>query len=103
MLGEVISFAIILVAFEFVILCMVTPKLRLRLLGNEAAKVSVHMIMLLINMWVHWGTVVGTMSATLSFIVSLGVLAASTRLFGKLVEGRYYTIGLVRYNVEEIK
>ena len=53
MLSEVISFAIILVAFEFVILMMVPPKPRLRLLGNDEARVSVHIGMLLINMWVH--------------------------------------------------
>ena len=103
MLGEVISFAIILVAFEFVILCMVAPKLRLRLLGNEAARVSVHLIMLLINMWVHWGTVVGTMSATLSFVTSMFTLWVASKVFGFIRDGRYYTVGVIKYSVEELR
>jgi hypothetical protein len=103
MLSEVISFAIILVAFEFVILMMVTPKLRLRLLGNDAARVSVHMGMLLINMWVHWGTVVGTMSATLSFVTSMFTLWVASKVFGSIRDGRYYTVGFIKYSTEELK
>ena len=102
MLDEVIAFAIVLVAFEFIILVMVPPKFRLRLLGNEAARVSVHMGMLLINMWVHWGTVVGTMSATLSFVTSLGTLWLATKVFGHIKDGRYYHVGWVKYSVQEI-
>ena len=103
MLSEVISFAIILIAFEFVILMMVTPKLRLRLLGNDEARVSVHIGMFLINMWVHWGTVVGTMSATLSFITSMGTLWFAAKVFGSIRDGRYYTVGFIKYSTEELK
>lgn len=103
MLDEVIAFAIVLVAFEFVILCMVPPRQRLRLLGNQNARVAVHMGMLLINMTVHWGTVVGTMSATLSFVTSLGTLWFATKVFGYTVGGRYYHVGWVKYSVSEIK
>ncbi len=103
MLSEVISFAMVLVAFEFVVLSMVAPKWRLRLLGNEAARVSVHMGMLLINMWVHWGTVVGTMSATLSFVTSMGTLWVASKVFGFITDGRYYTVGLIKYSAEELR
>lgn len=103
MLSEVISFAIILVAFEFVILMMVPPKWRLRLLGSQAARTSCHIVILLLNMWVHWGTIVGTMSATLSFVTSMFTLWVASKVFGFIVDGRYYTVGLVKYSTEELK
>ena len=103
MLGEVIAFALIMSVFEFVLLVMMPPRLRLRLLGSDISRMLMHIGFLLANLIVHWGTIVGTMSSTLSFITALGVRAASTRLFGKLVEGRYYTIGLVRYSAEELR
>ncbi|MDP2323507.1 MAG: hypothetical protein Q8N51_05700 [Gammaproteobacteria bacterium] len=102
MLDEVISFAIILIAFEFVILMMVPPKYRLRLLGNSSARVACHIVILLLNMWVHWGTVVGTMSATLSFVTSMFTLWVASKVFGFITEGRYYTVGLVKYSTEEL-
>jgi len=102
MLNTVIAFAVILMAFEFVLLCMVPPKLRLRLLGNEAAKVAVSMGMLLINLTVHWGTATGTMSATLSFVTSLLTLWIASKVFGKIVDDRYYTVGFIKYSAKEI-
>ncbi len=103
MVEIVLTFGLMMSLFEFVLVVMLPVRVRLRLLGNASYKMMAHMGMLLINLWVHWGTVTGTMSATLAFIASLGVLEASTRLFGKLVDGRYYTIGLVRYNASELK
>lgn len=103
MLDEVIAFAIVLVAFEFVILCMVPPKHRLRLLGNEGARIAIHLGMLIVNLYVHWGTVVGTMSATLSFVTSLGTLWLAAKVFGHIKDGRYYHVGWVKYSLSEIK
>lgn len=103
MLSEVISFAIILIAFEFVILMMVTPKLRLRLLGNQAARTACHIVIFIFNMWIHWGTVVGTMSATLSFVTSMFTLWIASKVFGSIRDGRYYTVGFIKYSTEELK
>mgnify|MGYP001422933733 CR=1 FL=1 len=64
MIEVVLCFAVLLMLFEFVMLSMIAPKYRLRLLGSKAGCQAVHMGMLLINMWVHWGTVSGTMAAT---------------------------------------
>ena len=58
MLSEVIAFGLILALFEFVLIVMAPPRLRLRLLGNETAKVTVHITMLCLNPGVHGGTVV---------------------------------------------
>lgn len=103
MIETALFFGIVISIFEFVIICMMPIRARLSMLGNTSQKAMFHVGMLSLNLWVHWGTVVGTMSATLAFIASLGVLAASTRLFGKLVEGRYYTLGIMRYSPEELK
>lgn len=103
MLAEVIAFALVMSAFEFVLVSMLTPRLRLRMLGNEAAKMCFHLGMLLINLWVHWGTVVGTMSATLSFITSMAVIWLACKVFGHLEAGRYYHVGWIKYSVSEVK
>ena len=103
MLESVFAFGLIISAFEFVVIVMIPPRTRLRMLGSKSAKLCFHMGMLLINMYVHWGTAVGTMSATLAFICSLGVIWGAAKLFGFISEGRYYTIGFVRYSVAELK
>ena len=103
MLDEVIAFGLIISIFEFVLISMMPPRARLRMLGNDAAKMCFHVGMLLVNLTVHWGTVVGTMSATLSFITSMGVIWFAGKLYGHIKDGRYYTVGIVKYSVEEIK
>jgi hypothetical protein len=103
MLAEVIAFAIVMSLFEFIIICMIPIRTRLRVLGSEVSKMSFHIGMLVANLWVHWGTVVGTMSSTLSFITSMGVIWMSVRLFGHIKENRYYTIGILKYAREELR
>lgn len=103
MLETVIAFGLIISLFEFVIVAMIPPRTRLRMLGSGNAKLCFHLCVFCINMAVHWGTAVGTMSATLAFICSLGVIKGATKLFGFIVDGRYYTVGIVRYSVDEIK
>ena len=103
MLETVIAFGLIISLFEFVIITMIPVRSRLRVLGNTSYKAMFHVGMLSLNLWVHWGTAVGTMSATLAFICSLGVIGGACKLFGFITEGRYYTIGLIRYSVAELK
>jgi hypothetical protein len=103
MLEEVIAFALVISVFEFVIITMIPPRIRLRILGSHAGRVAFHMGMLLINLWVHWGTVIGTMSATLSFITSIVVIHAAKALFGSITDDRYYKVGLVKYSIGELK
>lgn len=103
MLETVIAFGLIISMFEFVIICMIPPRVRLRVLGNSSQKAMFHIGMLSLNLWVHWGTAVGTMSATLAFICSLGVIGGAAKLFGFITEGRYYHIGIMRYSASELK
>lgn len=103
MLESVIAFGFIISLFEFVIISMIPPRTRLRVLGCSRKKLLFHVSMLSINMIVHWGTAVGTMSATLAFVCSIGVTWAAAKVFGHLVDDRYYHVGWVKYSVEEIK
>lgn len=102
MLSEVIAFALVMTVFEIVLLSMIPPRTRLRLLGNQAARTLVHVAFMVLNLWVHWGTVVGTMSATLSFITSIGAVKLAAWMYGSIKDGRYYTVGLVKYSREDL-
>jgi len=103
MIETVLVFGLVNIIFEMVLLSMAPVRLRLRVLGTPSLSAAMHLAMLIANLFVHWGTVVGTMSAVTAFIGSLMALKAATRVFGKLVDGRYYTIGLVRYSAEELR
>ena len=103
MVETVLIFGLVISCFEFVVICMIPVRSRLRMLGNTSQKTMFHVGMFSINLIVHWGTVTGTMSATLAFICSLAVIGGAAKLFGFITEGRYYTIGFIRYSVEELK
>ena len=103
MVETVIAFGLIISMFEFIIIAMIPPRTRLRMLGNQNAKLGFHIAMFMLNMVLHWGTAVGTMSATLAFICSIGVIYCAKKLFGAITDDRYYTVGLIKYSVQEIK
>lgn len=103
MLAEVFAFAMVMCAFEFVVLSIVRPRTRLRVLGSEGGKMAVHIGIFMLNMIVHWGTVVGTMSSTLAFVVSLATLKLACNVFGYIKDDRYYHVGWVKYSCEELK
>lgn len=102
-LAEVIVFAVVMSVFEFALLTIISPKPRLRLLGNETGKMCLHVSFLTCNLIVHWGTVVGTMSSTLSFITSLATVWVAVKLFGSIKDGRFYTVGFLKYSIDELR
>ena len=102
MIEAVLLFGLMNIAFEFVLLCMLKPRTRLRLLGSDSRGL-LHVGFLLGNLMIHWGTLIGTMSAVLAFIASLITVAAAEKLFGSIKQGRFYTVGLIKYSVEELK
>lgn len=103
MIDAVLLFGFMNVLFEFVLLCMLPPRVRLRLLGSDGAKGLVHVLFLSLNLLIHWGTLIGTMSAVLAFISSIATMGVANWVFGNIKEGRYYTVGLIKYNLEELK
>lgn len=102
MVEAVFIFAAMLAVFEFVLLCMIPPRIRLRVLGNRIASGAIHIAMLIVNLYVHWGTVTGTMSATGAFIVSIVVIEIAKLLFGTIVDGKRARRGLFGYRNEEL-
>lgn len=102
MLEMVFIFGMVNIIFEMVLLAMLSPRVRLRILGSPSLSAAMHIGMLIVNLYVHWGTVVGTMSSVVAFIGSLGALNVATRLWGKVVDARYYTTGIIRYSASEL-
>jgi len=101
MIEAVFVFGALNILFEFVLLSMLAPRWRLRLLGSGYAKNSCHLAMLCINLMVHWGTLVGSMASIVAFVASIATLEVASRLFGSIRDSRYYTVGYIRYSKEE--
>ena len=102
MIDAVLLFGALNVLFEFVLLCMIAPRLRLRLLGNEAASNALHVFFLVANLIIHWGTLIGTMSGVLAFVASILTVNVARKVFGTITEGRYYRVGWIKYSREEL-
>lgn len=102
MIDAVLLFGAMNVLFEFILLSMVPPKWRLRLLGTPSYCAVLHFVCLALNLIVHWGTLIGTMSGIFSFICSIGTVAIARFVFGFIEHGRYYKVGLVKYRHEEL-
>ena len=102
MISAVLIFGLMNVLFEFILLSMLRPRTRLRLLGNEGHCVALHFMCLALNLLIHWGTLVGTMSGIFSFICSIFTVMVARAVFGVIKEDRYYTRGLVGYAREEL-
>lgn len=103
MVEAVLLFGAMNVLFEFVLLSMLPPRMRLRVLGTPAWRNFLHVGFLSLNLTIHWGTVIGTMSAVMAFISSLVTVRVAQLLFGYVVDGRHYHVGWIKYGVEELR
>ena len=103
MISAVIMFGVLNVLFEFIVLGMVNPRLRLRLLGSHSGCVALHFACLTLNLLIHWGTLVGTMSGIFSFVCSIATVGFARFVWGYIEQGRYYKVGWVKYTREELK
>ena len=102
MIEAVLVFGLMLAVFEFIVLSMVPPRYRLRLLGSKGASSAVHVGMLALNLWVHWGTVTGTMSATGAFIVSIITVSIARIVYGTIQDDQRVRRGILGYRNEEL-
>ena len=101
MLEAVMVFGLVNIIFEVVLLCMLKPRTRLRVLGSDAWCNAMHIMFLVGNLTVHWGTVTGTMSAVVAFIASLLTVKLLRTTFGYVRDERY-TVGLIKFSREEL-
>ena len=102
MIDAVLMFGVLNVLFEFVLLSMLAPRHRLRLLGSEGASNALHFSFLLLNLEIHWGTLVGTMSGVLAFVASMVTVRVARVVYGCVKENRYYHVGWVKYSIKEL-
>lgn len=103
MIDAVLMFGALNVLFEFVLLCMLRPRTRLRVLGNPVLSNLMHTGFLSLNLLIHWGTLIGTMSAVLAFVSSIVTVNIARVVFGRIEDGRHYHVGFIKYSVEELK
>lgn len=101
MIEAVLVFGLMNVAFEFILLSMIPPRTRLRVLGSQAQCVSLHFLCLILNLAIHWGTLIGTMSGIFSFICSIFTVSIARMVFGHIT-GTRYRRGIVGYTKQEI-
>ena len=101
MIETVFVFGLVNIIFELVLISMVPVRSRLRLLGSNSRSL-LHIAMLLANLIVHWGTVIGTMSSIVAFCASILTVGIARKAFGFIESGRYYTVGWIKYNVKEL-
>lgn len=101
MIDAVIFFGLINVVFEFVVLSMVPPRARLRLLGNKVAQLILHVVVLVLVLTVHWGTLIGTMSGFFSFILSMFTVGIARQIFGYIENGKFHR-RVIGYTVKEL-
>lgn len=97
-----LMFGVLLAFFEFVLLGMIPPRYRLRLLGSNALCNLVHVAMMVANLYVHWGTVIGTMSATLSFVMSILTVKVARLVYGSITNNVRTRRGLLSYKNAEL-
>lgn len=102
MIDAVFVFAIINVVFELVLLSMVPPRIRLRLLGSKSGGTAIHLLIMIIVLIVHWGTLIGTMSGFLSFILSIATFELAKQTFGYISNGVFHR-RIIGYKVSELQ
>lgn len=102
MLEAVFAFGMLLAAFELVVLGMIPPKYRLRLLGSRGGCIALHCTVFVLNLWVHWGTIIGTMSATASFVASMLTVTIARVLWGAITDNVRVKRGLFGFRNEEL-
>lgn len=102
MIEAVLLFGILLGLFEFVVLSMIPPRYRLRLLGSRPLSHAMHWAMLIANLYVHWGTVTGTMSATLAFVASMVTISIARIVYGTIQGDQRVRRGILGYRNEEL-
>lgn len=101
MIEAVFVFGIMNCIFEFIVLCMMPPRTRLRVLGSKAKSNAMHIAFLTFNLIVHWGTVTGTMSAIGAFLCSMLTIRVARLIFG-YVSDTTYRVGVVKFSREEL-
>ena len=90
MISIVLTFALITAIGEFLILHYMPLGMKLRIFGSNPRAITMHMCMAAFNLWIHWGTITGSMTAVTAFVVSCGVIWLARLWYGFIRNGKYY-------------
>lgn len=97
----VLVFALITSLFETVILLKIRPRTRLRMLGSPYVVALIHTIVFGTNIAVHYGTLVGSMTAITAALTSFVTVPIVRKISGYIHDGRYYA-GWIKYPEEQL-
>lgn len=101
----VLLFAFLSSLFELVILMKIKPRTRLRVLGSKRWPIFIHVITFSVNIFVHYGTVTGTMTAIVASLASFVTVPIARKISGsitKLNNKEEYNQGLITYTYQQI-
>lgn len=99
MIETVFIFALVTALGEWAVLAKCKPRTRLRLLGHPGAITACAFAF---NLWVHWGTVVGSMTAITAALASMATTEAARKQWGYIV-GDVVVYGRKKYPIEELR
>lgn len=97
----VILFSFLSAALEFVLLMKTPPRIRLRLLGSPLAVGLLHTVVGITNLIVHYGTLIGSMSAVVSALASFVTIPFARWLCGRIDKG-VYRKGVLTYDISQL-
>ena len=103
MIEAVLLFGAMSAVFELILLGMLAPRMRLRVLGSAYKQNLLHVGFLLLNLMIHWGTMTGSMTAIVAFVVSIPTVLIAKLVWGHIADDRYYTVGLIKYSADELR
>ena len=95
-------FAALNMICELIIIALIPPRTKLRVLGNDKAMVAVHCTLGLITAYMHWGTVTGSGAAMIAFIISFPTLWIAKQVFFGYVRDNKYHRRIIGYTVQEL-
>lgn len=101
MIEAVFTFALITMAFEFVVLMKLNPARRLRLLGSARWVTAIHVMVIGINLIIHFGTITGSMTAVTAGLSSFITIPLARWLSGYIANNHYHP-GAIKYSVSEL-
>lgn len=102
LIEAVLVFAAITAAFELVILMKLAPRTRCRVLGSTRWVLFIHTAVFAINLAVHYGSLVGSMTAITAALTSFITVPFARWLSGHIANGIYHP-GVLKYTIDELK
>lgn len=98
----VLVFAFLSALFEFIVIMKLKPRTRCRVLGSSRWVATIHMLVITFNLFVHWGTLMGTMAAVISGMMSFATVPFARYISGVIINNVYYP-GIKRYTIYELQ